>query len=147
MKQQASRKIMRTLLASAIGVMLPAGAAYALEIFDNHIDDPRPGAMTPQFDASKFDRIEFLDNVVWVQKTGAEGPRREETMDESGKYEPIDVMDNVIWVPKSGAQGPMREETPAESGYSEQDPPGAEGPMRQETTDDAERYQDQSESD
>jgi hypothetical protein len=98
------RKIHRTLLVAALGTLLPVGAAHAFEMLGNKIDDPMPGTRTPSFDASKYDRIEFLTNTAWTPKAGAEGPVRTETMardtQASPQYQRYEILGNVFWFPK-----------------------------------------------
>ena len=96
-----SRKIQCTLLAAAIGGLFTMGSAQAFEMLGNKIDDPMPGTRTPSFDASKYDRIEFLTNTAWIPKAGAAGPVRTETMAGGAQqYQRYEILGNVFWFPK-----------------------------------------------
>lgn len=99
------RKIQRTLLAAAIGALLPMSAAHALEFLGNKIDTDMSEGRAPVFDASKYDRIEFLGNTAWTPKAGAQGPVRTETMGtsmaSSHDYKKLDILGNIFWLPKT----------------------------------------------
>lgn len=108
MKQLAQRNIRRTLLAAAIGALLPVGAANALDVLGNHFDDSVAGMMAPQIDTTQFTRLEVFGNEFWVPKAGAAGPQRTETIGASGEtpmqprpeYQELNILGNVFMVPK-----------------------------------------------
>lgn len=99
-----SHRVQTTLLAAAIGTLLPVGAAHALDILGNKFADPMSGSRA-EVDTGMYGRIEFLGNSIPTARQGAEGPVRTETMAEgyssakSEHNEKLDILGNTFWRP------------------------------------------------
>lgn len=109
-----SRKIRLTIVAAAVGTLLPLGAAHALDILGNKFASPVSGQPGPEYDTSMFGHVYILGNSIPVAKMsseGAQGPVRAETMNapaeaaKTPENAKLYILGNTFWLPgKEGGQ-------------------------------------------
>jgi hypothetical protein len=93
------RNVRRTLIAAAVGLVLPVGAAHAVEFLGNRIESS--SAANPAYDARDYRSIEFLGNTIPASKPAAEGPVRTERMNDPAvkhEYKRLEFLGNTFWV-------------------------------------------------
>lgn len=80
----------RGLILAALAVLAPLGLAHAGELnlsaIGEHFQEPTPGATTPSFDSSQYEKLNLsaIGDSAWVRKArGAEGPMRGDSLDSS----------------------------------------------------------------
>jgi hypothetical protein len=94
-----SRNVRRTLVAAAVGLVLPVGAAHAVEFLGNRIDSS--STASPAYDARDHRSIEFLGNTIPASRPAAEGPVRTERMNDPAvehENKKLEFLGNTFWV-------------------------------------------------